>query len=266
MPTEITVVDAFTATPFRGNPAAVCLLDGPADEQWMRDVALEMNLSETAFCHPEDGLDDGVLRLRWLTPAVEVDLCGHATLATAHVLARERGATGTLRFATRSGELTAEVAGDEIELDFPADPPSPADAPAGLLDALGIADRPVHRGRTDYLVELDSDRDVHDVSPDFAALARIDCRAVIVSAAGPGGTGGPDVVSRVYAPGSGIDEDPVTGSAHTTLAPYWAPRLGSELRCHQASARGGDVRTSLDGDRVRLSGRAVTMAHTTLLH
>ena len=263
MATEITIVDAFTDTPFRGNPAAVCLLDGPAAEQWMRDVAREMNLSETAFCHPEGE----ALRLRWLTPAVEVDLCGHATLATAHVLATERDAEGPIRFLTRSGELTAQVRDDTIELDFPADPTTEVDPPAGLLAALGVTPgTPVWRGRTDYLVELDGVRTVTDLDPSFGDLGRVDCRAVIATTRGPGGDDGPDVVSRVFAPGSGVDEDPVTGSAHCTLASHWASRLGPTLRCHQASARGGHLTTALDGDRVLLRGRAVTVARTHLLH
>jgi PhzF family phenazine biosynthesis protein len=264
MPTPLTIVDAFTSVPFRGNPAAVCLLDEPADEGWMRDVAREMNLSETAFCHPDGTADEPApLRLRWLTPTIEIDLCGHATLATAHVLATERDAVGPIRFTTRSGMLTATVTDVGTELDFPADPTTEIAAPDGLLAALGVGGATVHLGSGFHLVEVADADTVRTLDPDIGALSRIESRGMIVTAAGPG-DGGPDVVSRVFAPWSGIDEDPVTGSAHCMVAPHWASRLGTTLHCHQASARGGDMTTILAGDRVRLVGHAVTVAHTTL--
>lgn len=255
MGTFVTVVDAFTDRPFCGNPAAVCVLDGPADPGWMQAVAAEMNLSETAFCFPAGDLWD----LRWFTPKVEVDLCGHATLAATHVLATERGIDGTVRYTTRSGLLAAQAFADGIVLDFPADPSRRADPPRGLLAALGVPDdTPVRRGRSDYLVALDSEAQVRAVNPNFALLRRVDCRGVMVTAAADAGADH-DVVSRFFAPAVGIDEDPVTGSAHTVLAPYWSGRLGRDrLRYHQASARGGELELSLVGDRVEIFGQAVT--------
>jgi len=243
-------VDAFTETPYRGNPAAVCLLDAPAPDGWMQDVAAEMNLSETAFAWREGE----ARRLRWFTPCVEVDLCGHATLATAHVLfARgERGA----RFLTRSGELVAARRGGWIELDFPALPVRESPPPAGLAAALGAAPVGVGESRFDCVVELESEEVVRGLHPDFAALAALDARGVIVTSRGVKH----DFVSRCFFPGVGIDEDPVTGSAHCALAPYWAARLGrAEMTGYQASPRGGVVRVRLAGDRVFLSGRAVTV-------
>jgi predicted PhzF superfamily epimerase YddE/YHI9 len=252
---EIFQVDAFTARPFAGNPAAVCPLPGPVDDAWMQGLAREMNLSETAFLWPEGDSH----RLRWFTPAVEVDLCGHATLASAHVLwesgvlERERQAA----FDTRSGRLTARAAGDVIVLDFPALPGEPAAAPPGLEVALGAPAVAVSRARFDLLVELDSAAAVRGLAPDHDALVGLDCRGVIVTARGDEGY---DFVSRFFAPACGIDEDPVTGSAHCQLAPYWAARLGrSKLRAFQASARGGEVGVELRGDRVELAGRALTV-------
>jgi len=253
-------VDAFTAEPFAGNPAAVCLLEDDADPGWMQRVAAEMNLSETAFLHP-DGT--GRFGLRWFTPAVEVELCGHATLASAHVLWTE-GLTGdgrALRFDTASGMLTARPGGDgTIWLDFPATPAEPVDPPAGLLEGLsGAAARWVGRGRFDYLVELEDEAAVRGLAPDVRRLEGLGPRGVIATAAGDG-SGGHDFVSRYFAPAAGIDEDPVTGSAHCTLGPFWAERLGrTELTGFQASARGGLVQVRPSGDRVLLGGRAVTV-------
>jgi PhzF family phenazine biosynthesis protein len=256
MSTTLYQVDAFTDIPFAGNPAAVCILPQPKSESWMRDVAREMNLSETAFLH-ERGDGYG---LRWFTPAVEVDLCGHATLASAHVL-WETGllsADERAHFHTRSGLLTAARQGCEIILDFPATPDQPADAPQGLAEALGVTPRYVGRSQFDYLVRVDSEQIVRDLAPDFARLRALPVRGVMVTsiATSPGF----DFVSRFFAPSAGIDEDPVTGSAHCCLGPYWSRQLGKEaFVAYQASARGGVVRVRLAGDRVHLGGRAVTV-------
>lgn len=262
MSIRIVQVDAFTPTPFAGNPAAVCVLRAPQSEQWMRDVAREMNLSETAFLVPQNG----GYNLRWLTPAVEVDLCGHATLASAHVLWQD----GHLpegrqaRFHTRSGLLTADRRGDWIEMDFPVKRATPAEAPAELLPALGVAAaRYVGRNAFDYMVEVDSEEALRSLSPDHATLRKLPVRGIIVTARGSSDF---DFVSRFFAPGSGVDEDPVTGSAHTALAPYWAGQLGkSEMVGYQASPRGGVVKVRLDGDRVMLGGQAVTVMTGELL-
>jgi len=248
-------VDAFTEVPFKGNPAAVCLLDREVDQDWMQAVAAEMNLSETAFLR-RDG--DG-FGLRWFTPAVEVDLCGHATLASAHALWEEGevAAGEPIRFATRSGVLTASSRDGGIELDFPATPPRPAEAPAGLLEALAAEARWVGRSRFDYLVEVGSEQAVRELAPDLGRLRAIQTRGVIVTAAGSPPF---DLVSRYFAPAYGVDEDPVTGSAHCCLAPFWSDRLGkAELLAYQASRRGGVVSTRLAGDRVALGGQAVTV-------
>jgi PhzF family phenazine biosynthesis protein len=261
MALRIVTVDAFTDAPFSGNPAAVCVLPEARDELWMRRVAREMNLSETAFLRKGD---DGY-SLRWFTPAVEVDLCGHATLASAHVLWEEGLAArdAVIRFHTRSGVLTAARDGDLVELDFPATPPAACEAPSGLLDALGTTATAVLKSRFDYLVEVASEAEVRRLSPDHSALKKVPARGVMVTAAGEGEF---DVVSRFFAPGSGIDEDPVTGSAHCCLGPYWAGKLGkATLRCHQASERGGVLRVVLAGDRVKLQGKAVTMMRAELL-
>jgi PhzF family phenazine biosynthesis protein len=249
-------VDSFTAEPFAGNPAGVCLLTEPRDERWMQAVAREMNLSETAFLLPEG---DG-FRLRWFTPAVEVELCGHATLASAHVLWEEGVLvpSETARFATRSGELRASRRGDLIEMDFPAKPEQPAEPPENLLEALGV--KPLYLGRNvfDYLLLLDSEEAVRAVTPDFVLLRRVTVRGVIVTA--PSARPEFDFVSRFFAPAVGVDEDPVTGSAHCCLGPFWAARLGkNELVGHQVSARGGVVNVRVAGERVFLGGRAVTV-------
>jgi PhzF family phenazine biosynthesis protein len=249
-------VDSFTAQPFAGNPAGVCLLTEPRDERWMQAMAREMNLSETAFLLREG---DG-FRLRWFTPAVEVELCGHATLASAHVLWEEGvlAPSETARFATRSGELRASRSGDLIELDFPTKPEHPAEPPENLLEALRV--KPLYLGRNvfDYLLLLDSEEAVRAVSPDFALLRSVTVRGVIVTA--PSARPEFDFVSRFFAPAVGVDEDPVTGSAHCCLGPFWAARLGkSDLVGHQVSARGGVVNVRVAGDRVFLGGRAVTV-------
>ena len=256
MGTKIYQVDAFTSEPFAGNPAAVCILPGPRDAGWMQSVAREMNLSETAFLYEEG---DG-FRLRWFTPTLEVDLCGHATLASAHVLwetgllARDRRAC----FNTRSGRLRAELKGKEIELDFPATPEEPASAPAELERGLGVISKYIGRSRFDYLVEVDSEQTVRNLNPDFNLLKTIPIRGIIVT--GPAASGPYDFVSRFFAPCAGVDEDPVTGSAHCCLGPFWATRLGKdELNAYQASERGGAVRVRLGGDRVYLAGQAVTV-------
>lgn len=253
---KITQVDAFTTVPFRGNPAAVCLLPRSAPERWMQEVAREMNLSETAFLvRRADGFG-----LRWFTPVAEVDLCGHATLASAHVLweSAALGERDTARFHTRSGVLSAVRRGGEIEMDFPAEPADAAPAPPDLVRVLGAEPRWVGRNRFDWLVELDSEGTVRALRPDFTALRSITDRGVIVTSVSESPER--DFVSRFFAPAVGIDEDPVTGSAHCCLAPFWAARVGRrELTGHQLSDRGGVVRVREAGDRVHLSGRAVTV-------
>jgi predicted PhzF superfamily epimerase YddE/YHI9 len=256
------VVDAFTDRPFAGNPAAVCLLNGPHEDGWLAQVAREMNLSETAFLQPEG---DG-FRLRWFTPAAEVDLCGHATLASAHVLWELRVVQPgePARFHTRSGLLTAERGGAGIRLDFPARPADACAPPAGLLEALRTEARFVGRNNLDYLVEVASEAAVRDLRPDLGRLAGVPCRGVIVTAAAA--TPGFDFVSRFFAPAVGVPEDPVTGSAHCCLAPFWGERLGKEqMRGLQVSARGGVVGVRRAGERVLLEGQAVTVLRGELL-
>ena len=255
-------VDSFTAGPFAGNPAGVCLLTEPRDERWMQAVAREMNLSETAFLL----LEGAGFRLRWFTPVAEVALCGHATLATAHVLWHEGilAPGDTARFFTKSGELRASRRGDLIELDFPAKPEEPAEPPVNLLEAMGV--RPTYLGRNvfDYLLLLESEAAVRAVAPDFAKLRTVEVRGVIVTA--PSSTPAYDFVSRFFAPAVGVDEDPVTGSAHCCLGPFWAARLGkTALSAYQASARGGALAVRVAGDRVFLGGRAVTVLRGELL-
>ena len=262
MTTPILQIDAFTSQPFAGNPAAVCILNGQADKDWMQRVAREMNLSETAFLRQqEQGYE-----LRWFTPSVEVDLCGHATLASAHAL-WELGhlrSDETARFHTRSGLLTAERRGDWIELDFPATPPVEAAAPNGLLSAIGVSPAYVGRSRFDYIVEVENERIVRDARPDFAALRGVETRGVIVTSRSS--TPERDFVSRFFAPAAGVDEDPVTGSAHCCLTPFWSARLKKDaLVAHQISARGGVLKVRVDGARVRLSGQAVTVLRGQLL-
>lgn len=255
-------VDSFTNRPFAGNPAGVCILPEERDAQWMQDVANEMNLSETAFLLK---MDDGY-SLRWFTPAVEVDLCGHATLASAHILwEMELLAKGEqARFHTRSGLLTAHRRGDWIEMDFPAKPETAAEAPAGLIEALGVEVRYVGKSQFDYLVEVESETVVREMQPDFTLLGKIPVRGVIVTSLAD--SHDYDFVSRFFAPAAGVNEDPVTGSAHCSLSPFWSGRLGrSELVAYQASARGGVVLVRLDGDRVHISGQAVTVLRGELI-
>ncbi|MDE2924190.1 MAG: PhzF family phenazine biosynthesis protein [Acidobacteriota bacterium] len=259
----ITQVDAFTSQPFGGNPAAVCLLQGPADEAWMQRVAREMNLSETAFLVRRD---DGSFGLRWFTPTVEIDLCGHGTLASAHVLweAGHLEPTAAAVFHTLSGTLTAVPRNGWIEMDFPAEPDEPTTAPAGFADALGAEPDYVGRNRFDYLVEIGSESTLRSLAPDFGRLRQLGVRGVIVTTRAE--TEGFDFVSRFFAPGAGIDEDPVTGSAHCCLAPYWQRRLGRDsFTAWQASERGGEVRCAVRGDRVQLCGQAVTVMRADLL-
>ncbi|MEO3792752.1 PhzF family phenazine biosynthesis protein [Nonomuraea sp. B10E15] len=247
-------VDAFTDTAFKGNPAAVCLLDSPVTDRWMQSVAAEMNLSETAYL-----LGDS---LRWFTPMVEVTLCGHATLATAHVLYSTGAASGRLEFTTASGTLTVNRRSDGmITMDFPAKEVTPSTVPAGLEKALGATPVRVGKSHLDLLVELESEEWVRSLTPDIPALAAVDARGVIVTARGTE----TDFVSRFFAPNVGVPEDPVTGSAHCALSPYWSTRLGrSSLVGAQLSDRGGLVHVTHDGDRVHLAGRAVTVLSGTL--
>jgi PhzF family phenazine biosynthesis protein len=257
MRAPITTVDAFADRPFTGNPAGVCILAEPAPESWMQHVAAEMNLSETAFVVPQK---DGY-QLRWFAPAVEIDLCGHATLASAHVLWE----TGQLprdamaRFHTiKSGILTAVRAGDLIELDFPSQPPTKADPPAELLPALGVSAEFVGRSKFDYFVVLGSAQAVRDVKPDFAKLATLPVRGIIVTAKSDDAKF--DFVSRFFCPAVGVNEDPATGSAHCCLAPYWAAQLGkTEMIGHQLSKRTAIIRVRSLGERVKLGGKAITI-------
>lgn len=251
------VVDSFTDTAFAGNPAGVVLLDSPADPAWMQSVAAELRHSETAFV-VVGGPEDEPKPLRWFTPTTEVPLCGHATLATAHVLG------GDQRFDTRSGVLTCTALDDGwIEMDFPTDPPEPVDPPEALAAGLpGVTVEATARAATKVLVRAASAAEVRAVQPDHAALAAVPSRGVVLTARGD--RPGVDFVSRVFAPQVGIPEDPVTGSAHCALAPWWAAELGRDPReatfvGEQASARGGVVRMALRGDRVGLRGRAVTV-------
>ncbi len=261
---QIRQVDAFTSRPFSGNPAAVCIQTEEPQEWWLQDVALEMNLSETAFLVPhDDGYD-----LRWFTPAAEVDLCGHATLASAHVLWEDGhlDRNQTARFHTRSGVLTAVFREGWIEMDFPALPAEEIEPPPGLDAALGA--RPVWVGRngSDILVELADEKTVRTLRPNFAEVSKLDARGVITTSAAS--TSGFDFVSRFFAPRLGIPEDPVTGSAHCSLGPYWGGKLGKqELSGYQVSLRGGSVRVSLEArepGRVLLKGEAVTVLRGTL--
>lgn len=254
----IWTVDAFTATPFSGNPAAVCLLDVQPSRDWMQKVAAEMNVSETAFLRP---LEDGMYELRWFTPRVEVDLCGHATLAAAHIL-YETGRIGeqeAARFETKSGVITAYREGGGIKLDFPSEPVSPLSPPDELIEALGFIPRYTGSNRLDYLVEADDEATVRGLKPDMELLRTLNTRGVIVTSRS-NATSSYDFVSRAFFPAIGVDEDPVTGSAHCALAPYWAKRLRKdELRAYQASARGGSLTVRVEEDRVMLIGQAITI-------
>jgi PhzF family phenazine biosynthesis protein len=249
-------VDAFTNKRFCGNPAGVCLLPVPADGGWMQNVATEMNMSETAFLHQEENGFD----LRWFTPAAEVELCGHATLASAHILweAGYLEPEEPARFHTLSGLLTAERAGDWIELDFPATPAEPVTPPDDLVRALGVTPKYAGQNQFDYLVEVGIEDTVRAMKPDFALLEAATSRGVIVTSAARSPEY--DFISRFFAPAVGIDEDPVTGSAHCCLGPFWGKRFGKrEMLGYQASPRGGTVRVRVEGERVKLGGQAVTV-------
>ena len=253
---KIFQVDAFASAPFTGNPAAVCLLENSIDDRLMQDIAVEMNLSETAFLlATSDGYS-----LRWFTPAYEVDLCGHATLASAHVL-WEQGLLAVdqvAHFYSRSGLLKASKKNDGVELDFPAQPPAHADVPSVLLRSLQID--PIYAGynESDYVVVVENAETIKALSPDFALMKQVDMRGCIATAATPEGPY--DFISRFFAPGAGINEDPVTGSAHCCLGPYWSEKLGkSTLKAYQASPRGGELTVQVQNDRVFLTGNAVTV-------
>jgi len=261
MSAPLYLVDSFTSQAFAGNPAGVVLLDAPQNENWMQRVAAEVNQAETAFLvRQQDGFD-----LRWFTPTVEVDLCGHATLGSAHILWEEGYLASGMeaRFHTRSGILKASPDSGWIKLDFPATPPEPCEVPDGLLQSLGLSGGSVLRSRFDYLVSIESAEQIRRLVPDLVAMRKIPSRGVIVTAASD--LPDADFVSRFFAPRFGVDEDPVTGSAHCALAPYWAQRLGRKrLTGYQASPRGGFVRVEHAGERVLLSGKAVTVYKATL--
>jgi PhzF family phenazine biosynthesis protein len=249
-------VDAFTDRPFSGNPAAICILSETRDEAWMQSLAMEMNVAETAFLTKQD--DD--YQLRWFTPKVEVDLCGHATLASAHILWEEGylSINDEARFQTRSGLLTATRKDKWIELDFPAQPAEESSPPAGLLAALNVSPLCVGKNRFDYIVEVEDEKIVRDLLPDFRLLQEVNMRGVIVTARSD--SRDYDFVSRFFAPAAGVDEDPVTGSAHCCLGPYWQVRLNkTEFTAYQASRRGGFVRVRNINQRVILGGQAVTL-------
>ncbi len=251
MKLQIFQVDAFTSRPFGGNPAAVVPLEAWLPEETMQSIALENNLSETAFFVREgDGYG-----LRWFTPTFEIDLCGHATLATAYVIFEVLGSfENVLRFQTKSGELTAERIGERLVMDFPSRPPVACDVPPGLLEAIGKEPIEVLRSR-DYFLVYESEQDILDIRPNFSRLAEIPTHAVVVTAKGESS----DFVSRFFAPEAGINEDPVTGSAHCNLIPYWADKLGkTQMFARQLSARGGELFCELAGDRVKIGGNAVT--------
>jgi PhzF family phenazine biosynthesis protein len=256
-------VDAFADRPFSGNPAGVCILERPSPEDWMQAVAAEMNVAETAFLLRRG---DGAYDLRWFTPTVEVDLCGHATLASAHVLWDERilPAEERARFQTKSGPLAAWREADTIRMDFPSEPVAARQAPAALIEAIALPFTFAGKNRMDWLVEVAEEAALASVRPDLPALVSLNVRGVIVTARST--TPERDFVSRFFAPGAGVDEDPVTGSAHCALAPYWAAKLQKPaLIGYQASKRGGTVSCTVSGDRVILGGRAVTVLRATLL-
>jgi PhzF family phenazine biosynthesis protein len=253
---QIIQVDSFAEQPYSGNPAAVCVMTGPAPEKWMRAVALEMNLSETAFLYP----DGEQYQLRWFTPEVEVDLCGHATLASAHVLFEEGRVppNGQARFMTKSGLLTAVKDDDRITLDFPAIPSEPCRPDSALLEALGVSAVRAVEGRQHVLIEVDTEETVRKATPNFSSLGTIEPRGVILTS--QASMPGYDIVSRFFAPGLAINEDPVTGFAHCCLGPYWSGRLNrKDLVAFQASARGGTVYLTVGDERINLGGKAVTV-------
>lgn len=255
-------VDAFASKPFQGNPAAICILPGPVREEWMQNLAGEMNLSETAFLYQEG---DGY-RLRWFTPGAEVDLCGHATLASAHILYE----TGQLksqeevRFYTKSGLLTAKLEEGWITLNFPATLAKEIVPSSELLTALGVKTQYVGQSPFDYLVEVESEEVVNKLEPDLAVLAKLPIRGVIVTS--KASSSDYDFVSRFFAPGVGVNEDPVTGSAHCCLAPFWQEKMGkNNFLAYQASKRGGILKIQVQGDRVYLTGPAVTVLRGEIL-
>lgn len=262
MPIPLFHVDAFTDRAYGGNPAAVCTLPSAPSDAWMQRVAQEMNLSETAFFYPEAG----IYRLRWFTPTLEVDLCGHATLATSHILWSEGylAPDQVAHFQTRSGVLTARRQDDWIELNFPSSPLQDSPAPPGLIEALGVTPQRVMTTAMGYLVEVATAQIVRQLRPNLAGLQALAVPGVIVTSRGEAPY---DFVSRFFAPNLGIDEDPVTGSAHCSLSPYWRDRLGkTTFLAYQASARGGVLRVEDGGDRVCLSGQAITVLRGELLH
>jgi PhzF family phenazine biosynthesis protein len=262
MAVRVFYIDAFTGKAFAGNQAAVCLLDQAADEQWMQSVAAEIGFSETAFI-VRKGND---FSLRWFTPSCEMELCGHATLASAHALWQEGWLTRDKKavFHTAGGVLTAKEISSGIEMDFPAESAATAEAPHGLAEALGAEPKHIARSRMDILVEVDDAATVRNLIPDMVMLRKIDTRGVIVTAVSD--VPEYDFVSRFFAPGIGIDEDPVTGSAHCCLGPYWQTRLGkSDFRAYQASKRGGVIGVKVRGDRILLTGSAVTVLRGELL-
>lgn len=247
-------VDAFTSIPFRGNPAAVCILDEEHDNKWMQAVASEMNLSETAFLlKRSDGYN-----LRWFTPVTEVDLCGHATLASAHVLWEKNclNPDQEVHFYTKSGLLTAHKQGSWIELNFPVQRPRETEPPKDLLEALAVSPLYVGKNAWDYLIEVEHEDILRTIQPDFNTLSRVDMRGVIVTCRATEC----DFVSRFFAPAVGVNEDPVNGSAHCCLAPYWSNRLKKEsFLAYQASLRGGKLKVRIQGERVYISGEAITI-------
>ncbi len=258
MPVPIAVIDAFTDRPFAGNPAGVCVYDDDRPTEWLHNVAKELNLSETAFLRRRP---DGDWSLRWFTPADEERLCGHATLAASHhLLESGRVPPGsTIRYHTLSGVLTAKREGKAIVLDFPAEPPKRIDIPAGLAEALDAKVLAAGQNRLDIFAELADAATVRALAPAMDRLRDFKTRGIVVTARGEPGSGY-DIVSRFFAPDLGIPEDPVTGSAHCGLAPWWAERLGKEsLLAYQASPRGGSLRVTLRGDRCLLEGTAVTV-------
>ncbi len=258
---DIYQVDSFANEPFKGNPAGVCVLDGPKDDRWMQQVAAEMNVAETAFLYPqEDGYS-----LRWFSPVAEVPLCGHATLASAHIL-WERGFLDPgkqARFHTRSGLLAADKRDGRIELDFPAEPAQAADCPDELKAGLGIEPKYVGRNRMDYLIEAESEEAVKNLSPDFSLLAKVKTRGIIVTSS----SSTFDFISRSFFPAIGVNEDPVTGSAHCCLGPYWQSKLNRNVfQAYQASPRGGFLKVEVAGERVLISGQAITVLTGTILY
>lgn len=251
-------VDAFADGPFTGNPAAVCLMTEPACDDWLQNVAMEMNLSETAFVWRTDG----GFHIRWMTPETEVDLCGHATLASAWAMKEAGWANDgdTVTFQSRSGPLRATLAGPTVELDFPTRIPLQQDVVPDVLSGLGLSDVTwFGKNEYDYFVQLPSEAAVHGCHPDLVCLSQFDVRGIIITAQADAERKY-DFVSRFFAPGCGVPEDPVTGSAHVALSPFWAQRLGrNQLTGYQASRRGGTVITELAGDRVKLRGQAITV-------